>query len=175
MRITLASLTLIIAGSSASAQDACDIQRALADKGFYSGNITCTIGPKTTEAIENFQRDRGLNVDGVVGEDTRKSLFEDGEERKSPRPVIDRRMSDQETFARCGDDIVEVTRRGGWQSRDERFAIAGWEDTVDNREDYGRNYAKWANAVDKSIDCKPVRVLSVVECVARARPCKAGR
>lgn len=162
----------------AMAQDACDIQKALAEKGFYRGDITCTIGPRTSEAIENFQRDRGLSVDGVVGEDTRKALFEDdGEERKSPRPVIERReLSDQERFARCGDDIVEQSAERFGKGRALTGAKKSWESKVYSTEGLGIRYGDWANAEDKSEECFPASAGAKFtwNCTVKARPCKAG-
>lgn len=170
----------------AEADETCDVQQRLSTIGHFDGPINCKYGPMTKQAVEDFQRERGLHVDGVVGEDTYKALFgrfrheragdREEDDRKSPPVRRAQQKSDQEYFAegRCGDEIVEVTRRGAWKARGERFAIAGWEDTVDARDDYGRSYAKWSNATDKSVDCQPVRVLNIVSCVARARPCRAG-
>lgn len=172
--ITLSAITLISLASPAMSQDACEIQKALAEKGFYRGEITCTIGPKTDEAIENFQRDRGLNVDGIIGEDTRKALFEDdGEERKAPRPVIERReMSDQERFARCADDPISATVQRGWHSRGINGAIKAWE--AEARKQVSLEHGQWINAIKKKADCVPTGVLSVVVCTAVGTPCKAG-
>lgn len=47
-----------------------DIQTALKNAGYYTGNIDGKIGPKTDSAIKTFQKDNGLKVDGVVGQKT---------------------------------------------------------------------------------------------------------
>lgn len=44
-----------------------DIQRALKAAGFYAGAIDGKIGPRTKRAIEEFQKAKGLKVDGKVG------------------------------------------------------------------------------------------------------------
>lgn len=46
------------------------IQEALKNAGFYQGAIDGKLGPKTREAIKEFQRVHGLNDDGVVGRRT---------------------------------------------------------------------------------------------------------
>ena len=46
------------------------IQQALRNGGFYQGLIDGKIGPKTREAIRQFQRVNGLKVDGVAGPNT---------------------------------------------------------------------------------------------------------
>jgi peptidoglycan hydrolase-like protein with peptidoglycan-binding domain len=53
---------------------AMDIQSALKNAGFYSGNIDGKIGPMTTKAIEAFQKENGLTVDGKVGPKTWAAL-----------------------------------------------------------------------------------------------------
>lgn len=44
-----------------------EIQTALKNAGFYTGAIDGIIGPQTKRAIEEFQRMKGLKVDGIVG------------------------------------------------------------------------------------------------------------
>jgi peptidoglycan hydrolase-like protein with peptidoglycan-binding domain len=47
-----------------------EIQKALKNAGFDPGAIDGKIGPKTKQAIKEFQRVKGLKVDGVVGSKT---------------------------------------------------------------------------------------------------------
>ncbi len=47
-----------------------EIQTALKNAGFYTGNIDGKIGPKTKAAIEEFQKANGLKPDGRVGPKT---------------------------------------------------------------------------------------------------------
>ena len=51
-----------------------DIQTALKNAGFYTGNIDGKIGPKSKKAIEDFQSANGLKVDGKVGPKTWEAL-----------------------------------------------------------------------------------------------------
>jgi len=46
------------------------IQQALQNAGYYEGNIDGKIGRLSLRAIKEFQIDKGLKVDGVVGKET---------------------------------------------------------------------------------------------------------
>ncbi|MFA5362904.1 MAG: peptidoglycan-binding domain-containing protein [Candidatus Omnitrophota bacterium] len=47
-----------------------EIQTALKNAGYYTGSIDGKIGPKSSQAIENFQKGNGLKADGKVGPKT---------------------------------------------------------------------------------------------------------
>lgn len=51
------------------------IQRALKDKGFDPGKIDGIWGRNTIAAVKEFQKDRHLKVDGIVGPNTTEALF----------------------------------------------------------------------------------------------------
>ena len=51
-----------------------EIQTALKNAGFYSGNIDGKIGPKSKKAIEDFQSANNLKADGKVGLKTWEAL-----------------------------------------------------------------------------------------------------
>ncbi|MFZ5800036.1 MAG: peptidoglycan-binding domain-containing protein [Candidatus Omnitrophota bacterium] len=51
-----------------------DIQTALKNTGYYTGAIDGKLGPKSKKAIESFQNDNGLKVDGKVGPRTWEKL-----------------------------------------------------------------------------------------------------
>jgi len=51
-----------------------EIQRALKNAGYYNGSVDGKIGPQTREAVKAFQRDHGLEPDGVVGRRTWSKL-----------------------------------------------------------------------------------------------------
>lgn len=53
--------------SAASKPDTMQIQKALAQAGYYQGTIDGIIGPKTRRAIRSFQEANGLKVDGKCG------------------------------------------------------------------------------------------------------------
>jgi len=50
------------------------IQQALADSGYYSGPVDGVYSDEVTEAVKEFQRRKGLNVDGIAGPRTLQSL-----------------------------------------------------------------------------------------------------
>ena len=45
-------------------------QQMLKDKGFYKGEVDGVIGPKTREALRNYQRENNLTVSGRMTQDT---------------------------------------------------------------------------------------------------------
>ncbi len=47
-----------------------DIQTALKNAGFYTGEVDGRIGPMTRKAIKDFQTSKGLTADGKVGSKT---------------------------------------------------------------------------------------------------------
>lgn len=47
-----------------------EIQTALKNAGYYTGNVDGKIGPMTKKAIEEFQKANGLGADGKVGPKT---------------------------------------------------------------------------------------------------------
>jgi murein L,D-transpeptidase YcbB/YkuD len=52
-----------------------DIQRALRKAGYYHGAIDGKLGRKSRNAIQEFQREHGLKVDGIAGPQTQKALI----------------------------------------------------------------------------------------------------
>ncbi len=52
------------------------IQTALDALDYYGGELTGHYGPKTADAVKKFQKDHGLNNDGVVGAKTLEKLTE---------------------------------------------------------------------------------------------------
>lgn len=50
------------------------IQTVLKQKGYYNGNIDGIFGTQTKNAVTSFQRDNGLKVDGIAGNETLRTL-----------------------------------------------------------------------------------------------------
>lgn len=50
------------------------VQQRLKELGFYKISVDGIWGPKTLAGVKNFQRSRGLVVDGIVGSRTEKAL-----------------------------------------------------------------------------------------------------
>ena len=59
---------------SVTKADSTEVQKALAEAGFYKGSIDGVVGTKTKEAIKKFQEANGLKVDGVCGPKTWEKL-----------------------------------------------------------------------------------------------------
>lgn len=51
-----------------------EIQRKLNEYGFNAGTVDGIFGSRTLQAVKNFQKSRGLVVDGIVGTATAKAL-----------------------------------------------------------------------------------------------------
>ncbi|KAB2952306.1 SH3 domain-containing protein [Heliorestis acidaminivorans] len=56
--------------------DVVEVQMRLSKLGFYSGRVDGDFGPMTHRAVESFQREHRLVVDGVVGPQTTRKLNE---------------------------------------------------------------------------------------------------
>lgn len=51
-----------------------DIQTALKNAGYYEGPIDGKLGQGTRKAVKAFQEANGLNVDGIIGSQTKEKL-----------------------------------------------------------------------------------------------------
>jgi len=56
-----------------------ELQKILTDRGFEAGPVDGIIGPRTTQALRNFQESEGLAVSGNPDENTLKALAPDAE------------------------------------------------------------------------------------------------
>ena len=59
-----------------SGEDVSQLQRRLADLGYYGGDIDGRFGNQTRAAVEQFQYNNGLGVDGIAGKRTLTVLYE---------------------------------------------------------------------------------------------------
>lgn len=50
------------------------LQQALTDLGYRVGAVDGDFGPRTYSAVKMFQSDRGITIDGIVGDETRRAL-----------------------------------------------------------------------------------------------------
>ena len=56
--------------------DVSAVQQALKQYGFYPGNIDGVFGPKTAQAVKDFQTVTGIKIDSIVGPQTHGKLDE---------------------------------------------------------------------------------------------------
>ena len=61
--------------SGSQGQDVTDLQSRLKTLGYYDGEIDGQFGPGTKDAVILFQKQNGLDADGIVGADTKALLF----------------------------------------------------------------------------------------------------
>ena len=70
------------------------MQRRLAELGYYTGNIDGAYGNGTRRAVERFQYNQGLSVDGIAGKRTLTVLYESADvvpaptETATPAPTV---------------------------------------------------------------------------------------
>jgi len=68
---------------------AIEIQTALKNAGFYTGNVDGKVGPKTKAAVEEFQKANGLTADGKVGPKTWQVLGQHLNQAVSGAPIAE--------------------------------------------------------------------------------------
>jgi hypothetical protein len=187
--LTGAVLILVIwafvlwSGVAQAAEDTCRIQSKLAELGYYRGEVDCQFGEGTRSALRRFQRDNGLNVDGVAGEDTRLRLFrgEEADQEDASRGEEggsdEGRGRDSERRAavdsQCSDIEVEASVMRATESRGKSGAVKAWQAEVLRRDGdgLGLSWNSWIAAADSSLKCKEIASWQW-NCQAKARPCK---
>jgi peptidoglycan hydrolase-like protein with peptidoglycan-binding domain len=83
------------------------IQRDLADRGYYNGEIDGDFGPMTEAAVVAFQRDMGLSQTGVFGEREQNVIAT--APRKAPEPVAVKPTTIGRSALAVGDSGDDVT------------------------------------------------------------------
>lgn len=66
--------TALILKEGSTGQQVINLQYVLNRQGFYSGSLDGIFGSKTKAAVVQFQRNHGLQADGIVGAATLKAL-----------------------------------------------------------------------------------------------------
>lgn len=51
------------------------LQQALQDKGYYNSDVDGIFGPVTEKAVIAFQKDSGITIDGIAGNETQSKLY----------------------------------------------------------------------------------------------------
>jgi peptidoglycan hydrolase-like protein with peptidoglycan-binding domain len=129
------------------------VQRSLRDRGYYRGSIDGLDGPETQRAVERFQRDRGLRVDGVIGQETLSALGLQGD--RDPAYVVVVPDTNTTTLSRVRSSLRDLrgnsaTRVFSEPSRKGRFVNAG---AFANREE-AESISQWLRS--RGLDARVV-------------------
>lgn len=114
------------------------LQEKLIELEYDVGAMDGVFGPRTEGAVLKYQKENGLSVDGIVGDETWNSLF--GED--IPRLVST--LEEPPSYSRCFDVFGD-------------FRVAGWEqqnlarcDLSEFRAELGHVYLGWMEPDDKA-------------------------
>lgn len=72
--VSFSGTALSLSRMGSVGKEVSDIQSVLKNKGYYSGNVDGIFGSATKSAVEQFQRDNGLQADGIAGKNTLAAL-----------------------------------------------------------------------------------------------------
>ncbi|NLO84020.1 MAG: hypothetical protein GX096_01115 [Clostridiales bacterium] len=91
-----------------------NMQQKLAEYGYYEGEIDGSFGNQTRQAVEKFQYNHGLSVDGFAGKNTLTVLYESDEVRPlvaeaTESPAPSQTPEDQLQIA-ATEPVIEVTQ-----------------------------------------------------------------
>lgn len=78
--VSFSGTALSLSRMGSVGKEVSDIQLVLKNKGYYSGNVDGIFGSATKSAVEQFQRDNGLQADGIAGKNTLAALGVSGNE-----------------------------------------------------------------------------------------------
>ena len=122
----LGDRTLVLAAPNMRGDDVAELQSVLARLGFDCGRVDGILGPSTTRALEDFQRNSGLRPDGICGPETVRALLVLGRRTGSGPGVAT--LREFEALAGSGrrlDDLrVVVGQFGGMSSLTRRITYA---------------------------------------------------
>jgi Putative peptidoglycan binding domain/CHAP domain len=103
MTTAVPSRTLHVSSPLMSGVDVRELQDRLSELGYPVGDLDGRYGPATAAAVRSFQRDQGLEADGIAGPATRAALAgaePDGEPTQEPSDVG--RLALQEALLHLG-------------------------------------------------------------------------
>ena len=133
--------------------DVATVQQRLGSLGFDAGRVDGMFGPRTATALEDFQRNLGLTVDGVCGPATLQALHRLGARCATAKTVVEsvreleRLRAHPPTLA--GRRIV-ISHLGGLDSlvaATARLVRANGADVITTARSNGSEHAAEANAV----------------------------
>lgn len=88
--------------------DVCDLQNRLGAMGFDAGRIDGIFGPRTETALNDFQRNTGLTIDGVAGPDVLETLERLASRTGSSMGIAGVRERDALLHRRTGLDGIRI-------------------------------------------------------------------
>ena len=100
--------------------DVIDLQRMLPR---FKGEIDGDFGPVTEQAVIDYQRSRGLEVDGIVGEQTWRALYEDAPPVPPPPPPPGALTARQQVIIK---EIANSSRIASYAWEDRGIGPVGW-------------------------------------------------
>jgi hypothetical protein len=114
------------------------LQEKLSQLGYSVGPVDGILGPRTESAVLKFQLDKGLDVDGMVGNQTWQALF--GSSIPDMLPVLDEPPPESLCF-----DIFGDFRLAGWQEQNlARCDLSSFRDALQHV------YFGWLNPQDRA-------------------------
>ncbi len=93
-------------------EDVKSLQQRLKDLGYYKGNITGTVNDATVEALRDFQKKSGIEVDGVCGPVTRTVLYGVNATYAQPTAVPVATPAPQTSYPPITEENVIIIRSG---------------------------------------------------------------
>ncbi|HAA31685.1 MAG TPA: hypothetical protein DCE56_33275 [Cyanobacteria bacterium UBA8553] len=104
------------------------LQQRLKELGYFNTNVTGYFGSVTQRAVARFQRDKGLEVDGVVGTQTSESLgIQSTQASLSDEPESSSTISERESSSELPKRILQLGDRGEQVSFvQKKLSVAGF-------------------------------------------------
>lgn len=90
------------------------LQNALQRRGYYTYSVDGIFGPLTASAVRRFQKDFGLQVDGIAGPQTLTTLYEESSVSEEDGPPGEQQQSNEELrttilkFRDKGEAVVQL-------------------------------------------------------------------
>lgn len=116
-----------------------ELQRRLTEMGFDVGPVDGVFGPRTERAVMAFQKDKGLAIDGLVGNETWGALFDES------LPLAIEALDGPPPYSQCF-DIFGDFRVAGWQEQNlVRCDLSSYQDALKHL------YYGWLSRDDKAL------------------------